>query len=295
MAHSVSIEELLNEDESSSLDFKRDQYQFDGAPDDVKAELLKDILAFANAWRRSEAYILIGVDEVRGCRSQPVGVSEHLHEAHLQQFVNLKTQRPIDFSYRTQNVDGKSVGVIAIPLQPRPFFLRRDFGGLPKNTVYLRRGSSTAVADPDEIAKMGSRPDEGTPPRLNVAATVRNGHQGEVVISVSNAPGSDPARNLYLEITLPQTFMLSQYGLDGNTLGGHSHGFRLLPQGSATNVVKFQAGTEDVVHPGTSRDVARIDWRGQRDHVPKAVEIHYAVAADGTRLEKGSVPVTFRH
>ena len=74
-------ESLLNEDESSALDFKRDQYPFSRATDDGKSELLKDVLAFANAWRRSDAYILVGVDEVRGGRSRPVGVSEHLDDA----------------------------------------------------------------------------------------------------------------------------------------------------------------------------------------------------------------------
>ena len=41
------FESLLHEEESSSLDFKRDQYPFVGASDDDKSELLKDILAFA--------------------------------------------------------------------------------------------------------------------------------------------------------------------------------------------------------------------------------------------------------
>jgi Putative DNA-binding domain len=63
------IENLLNQDESSSLDFKRDQYPFDGADDGQKSELVKDILAFTNAWRQSDAYILIGVDDVQGGRS----------------------------------------------------------------------------------------------------------------------------------------------------------------------------------------------------------------------------------
>ena len=60
------LEALLHEEESSSLDFKRQQYAFEGATDDEKSELLKDVLAFANAWRRNDAYILIGIDEVRG-------------------------------------------------------------------------------------------------------------------------------------------------------------------------------------------------------------------------------------
>jgi len=59
---------LLNEEEGTTLDFKSKQYLFAGATDEEKSELLKDILAFANAWRRSDAYILLGVEEVRNCQ-----------------------------------------------------------------------------------------------------------------------------------------------------------------------------------------------------------------------------------
>src|SRR4051794_8375989 len=96
------FEELLYQEEGSSLDFKRDQYPFAGKTDEQKSELLKDILAFANSWRQGDAYILIGVDEVKGGRSIPVGISSHAHidDASLQQFVNHKTNRPISFSYK---------------------------------------------------------------------------------------------------------------------------------------------------------------------------------------------------
>ena len=150
------IEQLLHEDESTSLDFKRDQYRFQGADPVTKSELLKDILAFLNSWRRSPAYILIGVDEVRGGRSQVVGVTEHLDDAQLQQFVNSKTQRPVTFSYRRTSIEGKNIGLIKIPIQERPVYLQRDFGKLAKERVYIRRGSSTAEASPDEVARMGA-------------------------------------------------------------------------------------------------------------------------------------------
>ena len=150
------MEELLNEDESSTLDFKRDQYPFDGATDEQKGELLKDILAFANAWRRTDAYILVGVEDVKGGRSNPVGVSSHFDDANIQQFVNKKTNRPVIFSYEVFSFDGARISVFHLPLQDRPIYLRANFGKLEKNVVYLRRGSSTAVADPDEVAKMGT-------------------------------------------------------------------------------------------------------------------------------------------
>ncbi len=57
------IESLLYQSEGTALDFKRDQYPFSDATDDQKSELLKDILAFANSFRQTDAYIVIGVKE----------------------------------------------------------------------------------------------------------------------------------------------------------------------------------------------------------------------------------------
>jgi len=106
------IEQLLNESESAYLDYKRDQYPFDGADEDVKSELLKDILAFTNAWRRTDAYILIGVQEIKGSRSDVIGITKHLEDHVLQQFVNSKTQQPITFSYIPIIFDAQQIGVI---------------------------------------------------------------------------------------------------------------------------------------------------------------------------------------
>lgn len=150
------IERLLHEEEGASLDFKREQYLFVGAADDEKAELLKDIVAFANAWRRDTAYILIGVEEVRGGRSVPVGVAQHLEDSNLQQFVNSKLNRAISFQYVACEFHGVQLGVIEVPVQERPFYLPKPYGGLLKDVVYMRRGSSTAIATPEEIAKMGA-------------------------------------------------------------------------------------------------------------------------------------------
>jgi hypothetical protein len=150
------MEQLLHEGESSSLDYKRNQYPFVGATDDDKSELLKDILAFANGWRHTEAYILIGVEEVAGGRSTVLGVSHHISENDLQQFVNVKTNRPVTFSYTAYPFEGKQVGVITIPQQDRPIYLTKNYGKLTKHVVYYRLGTTMAIASPDEIARMGT-------------------------------------------------------------------------------------------------------------------------------------------
>ena len=149
------LEGLLHEDEGTSLDFKCAQYPFENASAEKKAELLKDILAFTNSWRRTSAYILIGVKEIRGGRSRIVGVKNHLDDAKLHQFVNSKTQRAVEFSYRTVQIVNLEIGVIEIALQERPVYLKKRYGSLRDNVVYVRDGSSTRSATPDEIAKMG--------------------------------------------------------------------------------------------------------------------------------------------
>jgi hypothetical protein len=150
------IRALLEESESSTLDFKGGQYRFDKASDSDKAELLGDILAFANAWRRTDAYTLISVEETLQGKGRVVGVSEHLRDASIQQFVNSKTNRAVEFSYQAVEWLGVELGVLTIPAQQRPLYLLKSDGGLKANTVYVRRNSSTAEADPDETARMGA-------------------------------------------------------------------------------------------------------------------------------------------
>lgn len=153
---SEQLELLLNQDEGVALDFKRNQYPFEGADEAVKSELLKDILAFANASREATAYILVGVEEVKGRRNKVVGVDRYLDDAQIQQFVNSKTQRPVDFSFQYISIYNRTVGVIEIPVQIRPIHLIKKYGKVGAKEVYIRRGSSTDIASPDEIAQMGN-------------------------------------------------------------------------------------------------------------------------------------------
>lgn len=285
------FENLLNEDEGAALDFKRDQYVFESATDEQKSELLKDILAFANSWRRMDAYILIGVEEVRGGRSRPVGVLKHLDDASLQQFVNAKTQKPVQFSYQVHRVDDVEVGVLCIPVQERPRFLKREFGRLTRDTVYIRRGSSTDVANPDEIVRFAAPSAIVTPAQLSVTARVLPASGASFVVAISNSANAGDARAPYLELRTTPPFALSQWGLDGSS---GQHGLPLLKQGQSSGVYQF-AGTADmIIHPGTSRDIALIEWRGAYDKLPAHAAVPYVVAAEGIPRSTGALPIVFR-
>ena len=152
----MNIKELLYRSESDSLDFKEEQYKFINENNPyIKSELLKDILAFANAWRDSDAYILIGIKENNKSEHEIIGISETIDDASLQEFVNSKTNKAIKFEYVTITIEDKLIAYIKIPIQKRPFYIKKDYGKLKSNTVYLRRGSATVIANPDEISDMG--------------------------------------------------------------------------------------------------------------------------------------------
>ena len=150
------LHRLLREGESARLDYNR-RIPLCTWYIGEKAELLKDILAFANAWREQDAYILTGVKHSPGEPAAIIGLDSPLDDAQVQQFVNSKTNRPIHFGYVEFASSRGNIGVFQIPVQQRPFYLRERFGALKANVIYVRRGSSTDIASPDEVAAMERR------------------------------------------------------------------------------------------------------------------------------------------
>lgn len=152
-----SIDQLLQESEGTALDFKREQYRFGkSASVDDEVCFLKDILSFANSFRRTDAFILLGVHAIKGGDKEIVGITDHLDDASIQQFVNSKTNRPIEFAYEETQYAGKTIGIIRIPMQVRPFFLTKQVGPIRTGEVWYRLGSSNTIATPDIIVRMGS-------------------------------------------------------------------------------------------------------------------------------------------
>jgi hypothetical protein len=227
-----TVENLLWEDESSELDFKSAQYPFAGASDDDKSEILKDLLAFGNAWRRTEAYILIGVEEVRGARSIPRGISDHLGESHIQQLVNSKTNRPLSFSYKIVEIDGASVGVLRVPVQDRPIYATKTYGRVKADTVYIRRGSSTDIAKPDEIARMtgGAAVAAEVDLTPEVELDVRSMKEYVVNVFVKNEGTTSP-KNFRVDVQVPDDFAVPTANFEREVR--HADGYRYCQTGAA--------------------------------------------------------------
>ncbi|WNH47242.1 ATP-binding protein [Stenotrophomonas aracearum] len=151
------LTQLCFKGEGTDLDYKAERYLFSGASDEDKGEILKDILAMANAHRDGTAYILLGFRENSPHPADVVGLPTDgaIDDSRIQQFVNEKLESKLTFRYEERIYEGQHIAVISIPKQARPFYLKKDYGKLLKDKVYIRRGSSTDVASPREIAMMG--------------------------------------------------------------------------------------------------------------------------------------------
>ncbi|CAN7730531.1 ATP-binding protein [Variovorax sp. LjRoot290] len=153
MVNNELLDALRYRSEGTDLDFKGEQYRFAGGNDFEKSEMLKAILAMANAWREGTGYILLGLKDNRPHLAEVVGISESI-DSRLQQFVNSKVKPKLTFRYEEHLYEGKTVGVITLPKQKRPFFIANPYGKLKSNVAYVRRGSSTEEAEPTEVAAM---------------------------------------------------------------------------------------------------------------------------------------------
>ena len=208
------IRELVLEGESNRLDFKREQYHFvrlsgpDG--DKEKAKLLKDVLAFANAFRKDRAFILVGVDESLPRNQAVAGIptQDVIDDATLQQFVNSKTNRPIPFrAYSVPCPNANVVQVVEIDpcADQRPFHLNKGFGGIAADEVWFRSGSSNTKATPEDIYRMGAEQHKRNQPVLECEIVSPNLIPGTnrlgIVKATANLPPESPP--LYRTFGLP--------------------------------------------------------------------------------------------
>jgi hypothetical protein len=157
---------------------------------------------------------------------------------------------------------------------------------LAKGAVYIRRGSSTAEATPDEVAKMGAAAAGIARPKLSVVARRVKDRGTQIVLGIANEPGAGAGKAPYLSFELPEGFELATYGLDGNG----NDGLPQLPQpGSDWRKPKFAGTTAEVVHGGTVHLVTRIATNANMTE--GIVRVAYEVAAENAELTRGVVEI----
>lgn len=142
------IDQILQAYEQDKFDKKRELNISDNIK---KSEFIKDVISIANVPKNIEGYLFFGWDNAGNL----VGLNKSVDGATLEQMVNSKLYHKVNFDYFEQNYKGKMVGICRIAnFQKRPLMLQKNFGKLKKGIVYIRNGSSTGPATPDQIIAM---------------------------------------------------------------------------------------------------------------------------------------------
>lgn len=176
------FEQLIHSSEGQTLDFKTEFYKF---PDDAykstqddTLEFVKDVTAFYNTKRDSEAYIICGIKEEGGKIIDVPGISEFYDNAKLQTKIQGKIAPiPIFEAYKyTYNGNlakymGKTFYIIevALPEHDRPATVEKDQSvkkhpksptsptvEIKQGIVYIRKNSNNTIAIGDDLTMLHS-------------------------------------------------------------------------------------------------------------------------------------------
>lgn len=133
-------EVILHETESTTVDFKAKQYS-----KDQHRELLKDVIAMANANADGERLIVCGVKLRPGQERELLGIENPVDAGNYHQLVAANIEPTLAVDYVTEEVDGKLFGIFRIRDQSlnRPFLMKKDYPGMFKGWGFIRRGTTT--------------------------------------------------------------------------------------------------------------------------------------------------------
>lgn len=150
---SSEFKKLLAQNESETIDFKRDQYNLDD--DHRKSKFIKDVLAMANGPLKGRKHIILGVKAYLNGSKDLVGIKESRDDEQFQSIIRDKVHHVPNFLYEPVEYNGQQYGVITIfESRKRPHMPKKNFGILKEGQVYIRRGTKNDVAGPDEIERV---------------------------------------------------------------------------------------------------------------------------------------------
>lgn len=150
------FEKLVQDNESSVLDFKLSEYDFSSnAHESKKAEFIKDIISFTNTVRKETSYIIIGIEEFNN-KNILKGVPHTTDDSILQQKIK-NCVFPIPcFRYYPFFYKNMIFGIIEFPIKKyeKPISPIVKLKGLNPGTIYFRRNSINDEANHLEVIEI---------------------------------------------------------------------------------------------------------------------------------------------
>lgn len=138
------LDDLIQfENENTSLDFKRTQYSKKNA-EETYDDLIKDIMAMANANVQGDRFIIVGVKHFPDGSRQFFSIDDKdfIDSATYHQIIRENVEPEIHFEYSPYRHEGHLLGVFRIhSCDDPPYMMRKDFGNLKKGDAFIRKGT----------------------------------------------------------------------------------------------------------------------------------------------------------
>ncbi|MCD8739687.1 ATP-binding protein [Mucilaginibacter roseus] len=168
---------IEDNDECVFLDFKREEYH-----DSNKPEMIKDVLAFANAGYTHERYIIIGIKkDHEGLTVNPV--EQPQDSAAIQQYIHENITPELSVSYISYSYQGQNIMVLVIsdtneqPYYPKKQLNRGNGPFLRPNEFWIRKGSRNVAGIREDLEKVYARRYAQTTLEGKIDLTFKNGRQ----------------------------------------------------------------------------------------------------------------------
>lgn len=242
------------------LDFKVANGANLNHPDDKK-NLAKALSGFANSsgglivWGINARKNEQGVDCAVGTQEiEPIS----LFIARLNELTSRSVAPPVD-GVRHKSIvlaDDRGFAVTLVPESDSGPHMAK----LGEDRYYKRSGDTFYKMEHFDLEDMFGRRKQ---PKLSIDARVTRARD-EILVGIKNE-GRGTAKAPYLALSIPEPFGFAPYGVDGNNHDGLP---RLPYGGNSSRHRRYGANLDTVIHPNTSHDVTKIEYRGREENRP---------------------------
>lgn len=141
------IELVCKKEENEYCDFKREFYH-----EKKKADMIKDILSFANSPVSGDKYIIFNIDdETRELGNMSL---ESLHDiSEINQIIRTNCEPFINIEMSNFLYKGANVAYIKIAANntDRPYLVKKEYGKLQEGDIYIRKNANNFIANRKDL------------------------------------------------------------------------------------------------------------------------------------------------
>lgn len=143
------FENLLTLAEGEIIDFKSHFYH-----QNKYADLLKDVLSFANAHSKNSKYIIFGVKD-RENSKELVGLETFVDQSNIDQLLFENIEPFLDIQLHSIKYNEKKFQVLEIKPDNRPYIMKKKYKDkIDKGTMWIRRGATNDFVTRADLDKM---------------------------------------------------------------------------------------------------------------------------------------------